>query len=50
MFGLEKQDRREVARFIDALPDVSEKMKEVAKKEVDGIPFKLLFGENPRKE
>ena len=48
-FGLEKQDRRLVAQFIDKLP-ISEKMKEVANAEVDGIPLKLIYGDNPRKE
>lgn len=51
MFGFEKVGRQELGTMIDALPDVSEKMKQVAKAEVDGIPFKMLFGsENPRKE
>lgn len=50
-FGFEKTNRNELAAMIDALPDVSEKMKELAKKEVDMVPFKLIFGENnPRKE
>ena len=48
-FGLEKQDRRLVAQFIDKL-SISEKMKEVAKAEVDGIPLKLIYGDNPRKD
>ena len=48
-FGLEKQDRRLVAQFIDKLP-ISEKMKEVANAEVDGIPLKLIYGDNPRKD
>ncbi|GEM_PF-2526159 len=51
MWGLEKIDRRQLGNMVDALPDVSDKMKEVAKMEVDGIPFNLVFGaENPRKE
>ncbi len=50
MFGEEPEDRRAIAQFIDNLPDVPEKVKEAAKAEVDGLPFKFLnFEENPRK-
>ena len=42
MFDLPKVDRREISKWIDALPEVSEKMKAKAKAEVDGVPFKLL--------
>ena len=50
LFGEVKEDRRAIAEFIDALPDVSEKVKEAAKLEVDGIPLRFLnIEENPRK-
>lgn len=50
MFGEEPEDRRAIAQFIDSLPDVPEKVKEAAKAEVDGLPFRFLnFEENPRK-
>lgn len=50
MFGEEPEDRRAIAQFIDNLPDVPEKVKEAAKAEVEGIPFRFLkFEENPRK-
>ncbi|WP_332028552.1 hypothetical protein [Kaistella sp.] len=50
LFGEEKQDRNTIAQFIDALPDVPEKVKEAAKLEVDQIPFRFLnMEENPRK-
>lgn len=50
MFGEEPEDRRAIAQFIDDLPDVPEKIKEAAKAEVDGLPFRFLnFEENPRK-
>lgn len=50
MFGEEPEDRRAIAQFIDAIPDVPEKVKEAAKAEVDGLPFRFLkFDENPRK-
>ena len=50
LFGEEKQDRNTIAQFIDALPDVPEKVKEAAKLEVDQIPFRFLnIEENPRK-
>lgn len=50
MFGEEPEDRRAIAQFIDDLPDVPEKVKEAAKAEVDGLPFRFLnFEENPRK-
>ena len=50
MFGEEPEDRRAIAQFIDNLPDVPEKIKEAAKAEVEGIPFRFLkFEENPRK-
>ncbi len=50
MFGLPKVNRQELGNLIDALPDVSEKMKEAAKAEVDGVPFRFLYSEeNPRK-
>lgn len=50
MFGEEPEDRRAIAQFIDAIPDVPEKVKEAAKAEVDGLPFRFLkFEENPRK-
>ena len=49
MFGEEPEDRRAIAQFIDDLPDVPEKIKEAAKAEVDGLPFRFLnFEENPR--
>lgn len=49
MFGEEPEDRRAIAQFIDNLPDVPEKIKEAAKAEVDGLPFRFLnFEENPR--
>lgn len=50
LFGEEKQDRNSIAQFIDALPDVPEKVKEAAKLEVDQIPFRFLnMEDNPRK-
>lgn len=50
-FGFEKTNRTDLAAMIDALPDISPKMKELAKQEVDMVPFKLIFSENnPRKE
>lgn len=50
LFGEEKQDRNTIAQFIDALPDVPEKVKEAAKLEVDQIPFRFLnMEDNPRK-
>lgn len=50
IFGEEKQDRNSIAQFIDALPDVPEKVKEAAKLEVDQIPFRFLnMEDNPRK-
>lgn len=50
MFGEQPEDRRAIAQFIDDLPDVPEKIKEAAKAEVDGLPFRFLnFEENPRK-
>lgn len=50
-FGFEKTNRTDLAAMIDALPDISPKMKELAKLEVDAVPFKLVFSENnPRKE
>lgn len=50
LFGEEKQDRNLIGQFIDALPDVPEKVKEAAKLEVDQIPFRFLnMEDNPRK-
>lgn len=50
LFGEEKQDRNAIGQFIDALPDVPEKVKEAAKAEVDSIPFRFLYqDDNPRK-
>ncbi|MEI7487459.1 MAG: hypothetical protein WCJ72_08630 [Chryseobacterium sp.] len=49
MFGEEPTSRPELAAFIDALPDVSEKIKEAAKAEVDQFPLRFLnFENNPR--
>lgn len=42
IFGEEKEDRFELARQIDALPDVPENVKERAKLETDMFPLKLL--------
>ena len=50
LFGEEKQDRNTIVQFIDALPDVPEKVKEAAKLEVDQIPFRFLnMEDHPRK-
>jgi len=51
MFGLDKVDRNELANFVDKL-EISQQMKDLAKKEVDSVPFKLLYTPelNPRKE
>ncbi len=43
MFDLPQADRRAIGRFIDDLPDVPELVKKKAKKEVDGVPFKMLY-------
>jgi hypothetical protein len=49
MFGEEPIDRRELATFIDSLPDVPEKVKAAAKEEVDKFPLKFLnYENNPR--
>ncbi|MFC7345965.1 hypothetical protein ACFQO9_04440 [Chryseobacterium zhengzhouense] len=49
MFGEEPVSRNELAAFIDALPDVPEKVKEAAKAEVDQFPLRFLnFENNPR--
>ncbi|AZA93052.1 Uncharacterised protein [Chryseobacterium nakagawai] len=49
MFGEEPIDRRELASFIDSLPDVPEKVKAAAKEEVDKFPLKFLnYENNPR--
>lgn len=52
MFGFEKVDRKELGTFIDNLPDVPQKMKDLAKQEVDKVPFKIIFSPdaNPRKD
>lgn len=42
MFGLPKVPRNEINTWIDALPEISDKMKEKAKADVDGVPFRLL--------
>lgn len=51
MFGLDKIDRNELGSFVDHL-DIPQKMKDLAKLEVDKVPFKLLFTPetNPRKD
>lgn len=42
MFGLPKVPRNEISAWIDTLPDISQKMKDKAKAEVDGVPFRML--------
>lgn len=42
LFGEEKEDRNELARQIDALPDVPENVKERAKLEIDTFPLRLM--------
>lgn len=51
MFGLDKVDRNELGAFVDHL-EIPQKMKDLAKQEVDKVPFKILFDpeQNPRKE
>lgn len=49
MFGLEKIDKSKLKELVDNLP-ISDRMKETAMAEVDGIPFKLMMGQNPRNE
>lgn len=50
MFGLPEVNRAEIGKWIDELPDISDKMKAAAKAEVDGVPFRLMYKEeNPRK-
>ncbi|MBO6184191.1 MAG: hypothetical protein J6O88_05775 [Chryseobacterium sp.] len=49
MFGEEPVSRNDLGAFIDALPDVPEKIKEAAKAEVDQFPLRFLnFENNPR--
>lgn len=43
MFDLPKAPRAEIAQWIDALPEISDKMKAKAKAEVEGVPFRLLY-------
>lgn len=50
MVGIPKADRREVAAFIDELPDLSELQKEILKREAGELPFRAFLEphEDPR--